>query len=123
MFYVLRPDRFPISGTGVCQSMLRKWIVKRLREVASERERSSCPLRSQEFSDADKGWEESQVQKTREDVFMVTLKDIMAYSKDRESQWTKCCEWKVQMCCFHKIKESSQVGVKRRVSGNKISEP
>lgn len=54
---------------------------------------------------------------------MVTLKDIMVYSKDRESQWTKCCEWKVQMCCFHKIKESSQVGVKRRVSGNKISEP
>lgn len=48
MFYVLRPDRFPISGTGVCQSMLGKWIVKRLREVASERERSSCPLRSQE---------------------------------------------------------------------------
>lgn len=34
-------------------------------------------------------WEkESKLQKAREDIFMVTLKDIMEYYKDKEGQWT-----------------------------------
>lgn len=34
---------------------------------------------------------------------MMTLNDIMDYSKDREGQWTEGCGWKVGMCCFHKL--------------------
>nr|XP_008534768.1 PREDICTED: zinc-alpha-2-glycoprotein isoform X1 [Equus przewalskii] len=37
-------------------------------------------------------WEkESELQKAREDIFMVTLEDIMDYYKDREGQWTTDC--------------------------------